>query len=91
MEDFKITTTLRAEWKNFQFIKTYTLYNDDFKIFLYHWVIDSYSYVTINHSFLQSFHYYISVSSLKDLNNFKDFLERKNLNKENKNETNQSK
>lgn len=82
-EDFKITITLTAEWKNFEFKNRYTIYNEMFKIFLYNWVIDSFSYVTINHSFLHFFHYYISVSSKQDLEKFKEFLERNNLNKEN--------
>lgn len=81
--DLKIKITLTAEWKNFQFKETYTIYNDMFKIFLYNWVIESYSYVTINHSFIQSFHYYFMVSSKQDLEKFKEFLERNNLKKEN--------
>lgn len=81
-EDLKITITLIAQWKNFQFQKRYTIYNEMFKIFLYNWVTESYSYVTFNRSFLESFHYYINVSSKQDLEKFKEFLERNNLIKE---------
>lgn len=67
---------LIGEWNKFSWRKNYLLRQEDFECFIIHHAINTYSYVTINHSIFNMWEYLITTNCKKDLDKLKSYLDK---------------